>query len=147
MGLTENDQQMVYIGGLLHDIGKIGVREYILHKAGRLTEEEFKEMQLHPGIGVKVLQPANFPPEISKIVLWHHEDYGGGGYPQGIAGEEISLLARIIRVTDSYDAMTSVRSYRPADSSEGALAELNRCTGKQFDPVVVRAMRAVVAQE
>ncbi|GAW91363.1 HD domain-containing phosphohydrolase [Calderihabitans maritimus] len=147
MGLSEKEQEMVYIGGLLHDIGKVGVREYILLKADRLTEEEKKEIQSHPCVGAKILEPAKLPQEVVEAVLYHHEDYDGGGYPEGIAGDKIPLLARIIRVVDSYDAMTSDRPYRQAFSRQWVIEELNRCSGKQFDPEVVEAMKKVLEED
>ena len=147
MGLTVEEQEMAYISGLLHDIGKIGIKEVILFKEGKLTESEYQEIKLHPGIGVSVLKSAKFPSEVLEAVLWHHEDYAGGGYPEGISGTSIPLMARIIRVADAYDAMTSDRAYRKAFSCEWALAELERCQGKQFDPAVVAAMREVLDEE
>lgn len=147
MGLSEEEQEMVYIGGLLHDIGKVGVREHILLKAGKLTPAEQKEIQAHPSVGAKILEPANLPKEVVEAVLYHHEDYGGGGYPEGIAGEKIPFLARIIRVVDSYDAMKSDRPYRRTFSQERAIEELKRCSGKQFDPAVVEAMKKVLEQD
>lgn len=147
MGLSDKEQEMVYIGGLLHDIGKVGVREHILLKTGKLTPAEQKEIQAHPSVGAKILEPANLPKEVVEAVLYHHEDYGGGGYPEGIAGEEIPILARIIRVVDSYDAMTSDRPYRRAFFQERVVEELMRCSGKQFDPAVVEAMKKVLEQD
>jgi putative nucleotidyltransferase with HDIG domain len=147
MGLSDNEQEMVYIGGLLHDIGKVGVREYILLKTGKLTPEEEKEIRTHPRVGEKILEPANFPQEVVEAVLYHHEDYDGGGYPEGIAGEEIPLLARIIRVVDSYDAMQSDRPYRKAFSTKWVKEELSRCSGKQFDPAVVEAIKKLLEQD
>jgi len=147
MGLSDKEQEMVYIGGLLHDIGKVGVREHILLKTGKLTPAEQKEIQAHPSVGAKILEPANLPKEVVEAVLYHHEDYGGGGYPEGIAGEEIPILARIIRVADSYDAMTSDRPYRRAFFQERVVEELMRCSGKQFDPAVVEAMKKVLEQD
>ncbi|WP_242839655.1 HD-GYP domain-containing protein [Desulfofundulus thermocisternus] len=147
MGLSDKEQEMVYIGGLLHDIGKVGVREYILLKTSELTPAEQKEIQSHPGVGAKILEPANLPKEVVEAVLYHHEDYDGGGYPEGIAGEKIPLLARIIRVVDSYDAMMSDRPYRKAFSQKWVIEELRRCSGKQFDPAVVEAMIKVLERD
>ncbi|MEW6661945.1 MAG: HD domain-containing phosphohydrolase [Bacillota bacterium] len=144
MGLMEEEQEHVYLAGLLHDIGKIGVREEILLKAGALSPEERKEIESHPVVGARILEPAKFPREVIEAVRYHHEDYGGGGYPEGIVGEEIPILARIIRVSDAYDAITSERPYRKAYPRDWAVMELQRCMGKQFDPDVVRAFLAVV---
>jgi len=147
MGLSDKEQEMVYIGGLLHDIGKVGVREYILFKTSKLTSEEEKEIRTHPSVGAKILEPANFPQEVVEAVLYHHEDYDGGGYPEGIAGKKIPLLARIIRVVDSYDAMKSDRPYRKMIPQKWVIEELNRCSGKQFDPAVVEAIKKLLEQD
>lgn len=147
MKLSENEQEMVYIGGLLHDIGKVGIREHILLKKGGLTPEEKKEIMTHPRIGAKILKPANLPREVVAAVLYHHEDYNGGGYPEGLTGKRIPLLARIIRVADAYDAMKSDRPYRKAFSQQWIIEELRRCAGKQFDPAVVEAMQKVLERE
>jgi putative nucleotidyltransferase with HDIG domain len=146
MGLSDKEREMVYMGGLLHDIGKVGVREYILLKTSKLTPEEEKEIRTHPSAGAKILKPANFPQEVVEAVLYHHEDYDGGGYPEGIAGEKIPLLARIIRVVDSYDAMKSDRPYRKTLPQKWVIEELNRCSGKQFDPAVVETVKKLIEQ-
>ncbi|MGB9905683.1 MAG: HD domain-containing phosphohydrolase, partial [Desulfotomaculales bacterium] len=129
LGLTAEEQEQVYMAGLLHDIGKIGVREEVLLKPGPLTPEEREEMQGHPETGARILEPARFPGEVTAAVRHHHKDYGGGGYPAGLSGEEIPLPARILRVADAYDAMTSARPYRNAFTPERARAELKRCAG------------------
>lgn len=147
MGLSDQEQEMVYMGGLLHDMGKVGVKEDILLKTSELTPAEQKVIRSHPGVGAKILEPANLPKEVVEAVLYHHEDYGGGGYPEGIAGEKIPLLARIVRVVDSYDAMKSDRSYRRAFSQKWVIEELRRCSGKQFDPAVVEAMKKVLERD
>ncbi|MFZ5768244.1 MAG: HD domain-containing phosphohydrolase, partial [Bacillota bacterium] len=146
LGLGAEEQEQVYLAGLLHDLGKIGVREGILLKPGRLDEEEMKEMQGHPVVGAGILEPARFPAAVTGAVRHHHEDYGGGGYPAGLVGEEIPLLARIIRVADAYDAMTSARPYRQAFSAQQAREELRRCAGRQFDPRVVEAFLGIPAE-
>ncbi|MBC7337817.1 MAG: HD domain-containing protein, partial [Clostridia bacterium] len=104
LGLSAEEQEQVYLAGLLHDLGKIGVSEGILLKPGPLIPEERKEMQNHPEVGTRILEPARFPAAVIAAVRHHHEDYGGGGYPAGLSGEEIPLLARILRVADAYDA-------------------------------------------
>ncbi|MFZ5767189.1 MAG: PocR ligand-binding domain-containing protein [Bacillota bacterium] len=147
LGLGAEEQEQVYLAGLLHDLGKIGVREGILLKPGRLDEEEMKEMQGHPVVGAKILEPARFPAAVIAAVRHHHEDYGGGGYPAGLVGEEIPLLARIIRVADAYDAMTSARPYRQAFSAQQAREELRRGAGRQFDPRVVDAFLQIPEEE
>ncbi|WP_027357464.1 HD domain-containing phosphohydrolase [Desulfofundulus thermocisternus] len=147
LGLGAGEQEQVYMAGLLHDIGKIGVRENILLKPGPLTPEERKEMQGHPEVGARILEPAGFPGGVTAAVRHHHEDYGGGGYPDGLSGEEIPLLARIIRVADAYDAMTSARPYRKALTPDQAFNELKRCAGSQFDPRVVEAFLRIPRSE
>mgnify|MGYP000480617865 CR=1 FL=1 len=144
LGLSEAEQEHLYLAGLLHDIGKIGVGEEILLKAGQLTPEERREVESHPVVGARILEPAKFPREVIEAVLYHHEDYAGGGYPEGLRGEKIPLLARIVRVADAYDAMTSDRPYRKGHPHEWAMKELGRLGGEQFDPEVVRAFRAAV---
>ncbi|WP_123929261.1 HD domain-containing phosphohydrolase [Thermodesulfitimonas autotrophica] len=145
--LSPEEQEQIYLSGLLHDLGKIGVREDILLKPGPLTPEERKEMQKHPEVGARILEPARFPAAVIAAVRHHHEDYGGGGYPAGLSGEEIPLLARIIRVADAYDAMTSARPYRQAFTPERAREELKRCAGQQFDPRVVDAFLRIPQDE
>ncbi|PRR71745.1 Cyclic di-GMP phosphodiesterase response regulator RpfG [Moorella stamsii] len=139
LGLGAEAEEQVYMAGLLHDLGKIGIQEDILLKPGPLTPEERKEMQGHPEVGARILEPARFPAAVIAAVRHHHEDYGGGGYPAGLSREEIPLLARIIRVADAYDAMTSARPYRQAFTPQEAYEELKRCAGRQFDPRVVEA--------
>ncbi|MFZ5898914.1 MAG: HD domain-containing phosphohydrolase [Bacillota bacterium] len=147
LGLGAGEQEQVYLAGLLHDLGKIGVRESILLKPGPLTAEERKEMQSHPGVGARILEPAKFPDAVIAAVRHHHEDYDGGGYPDGLAGEEIPLLARIIRVADTYDAMMSARPYRQALTPRQAREELRRWAGRQFDPRVVEAFLQLPGKE
>lgn len=147
LGLSAEEQEQVYLAGLLHDVGKIGVRENILLKPGCLTAEERKEMQGHPEVGARILEPARFPAAVVAAVRHHHEDYGGGGYPVGLAGEEIPLLARIIRVADTYDAMTSTRPHRQALTPQQAREELRRYAGQQFDPRMVDAFLRIPQDE
>jgi HD-GYP domain-containing protein (c-di-GMP phosphodiesterase class II) len=112
-----------------------------------LTEEEFDEMRRHPTIGADILASLDFVREAVPIILFHHERFGGGGYPSGVAGETIPLGARIIAVADSFDAMTSNRPYRDGMPYAKAIAELKRCTGTQFDPDVVAAFLKVIEDE
>lgn len=124
---------------MLHDVGKIGISDGILGKPGPLTEHEIKIVRDHPSKGVEILKPIKQFESILPAILHHHENYDGSGYPHGLAGENIPLLARIIAVADSYDAILSVRPYRAASSHDWALKELRQCAGKQFDPVIVDA--------
>ncbi len=137
LGMSISDQNKLRTAGLLHDIGKIGIPEELLNKPGRLTEEEYKEICKHPEIGYRILESSGNMKEISDCVLSHHERWDGGGYPRGIKGEEISIEARIIAIADTFDAMTSERSYRKGLPKEVAIEELIRCKGTQFDPELV----------
>jgi putative nucleotidyltransferase with HDIG domain len=133
-GLTENEVDRIYMAGLLHDVGKIGVPESVLHKPGRLTAEEFDQMKKHPTIGARILQDVKQIQDIIPGVMHHHERYDGKGYPAGLAGQNIPLMGRIICLADCFDAMTSTRTYRKALPLEAALADIRRCSGTQFDP-------------
>jgi response regulator RpfG family c-di-GMP phosphodiesterase len=126
-------------GALLHDVGKIGVRDSILLKPGKLNEEEWAEMRKHPQIGYNILQSIEFLSPAAEIVLCHQERWDGKGYPNRLAGEDIPLGARIFAVVDTLDAMTSDRPYRKALSFEAAWNEIRACSGTQFDPLVTEA--------
>ena len=141
--------ERVYISGLLHDVGKIGVPDRIISKPTSLSDEEYEEMKRHPEIGAKILEPVAFLAEVVPCVRHHHEwfDGSGGGYPDRIAGERIPLASRIILVADTVEAMTSDRPYRAALPLERVLSELHRFSGTQFDPVCVRGMLAVLERE
>lgn len=137
MGLTPQIVDKVQLAGLVHDIGKIGVRALILNKPSRLSEEELEHVQTHPGIGEHILVPIAGDEDFLRLVRGHHEHYDGTGYPDGLKGSQIPLGARIMAVADAYEAMTSERPYRIALSDEEAHAELERCRGTQFDPDVI----------
>lgn len=139
VGLNEHDIEQVYMAGLLHDVGKIGVPESVLQKTGKLTAEEFDAMKKHPEIGARILQDVRQIKQVIPGVLHHHERYDGAGYPMGLAGEDIPLMGRIICLADSFDAMTSNRTYRRALPLEVALAEIRRCSGTHFDPRLAEA--------
>jgi putative nucleotidyltransferase with HDIG domain len=124
---------------LLHDVGKIGVSDFILHKPGPLTDEEWQEMRRHPAIGYEMLKGVRFLAKPSKIVLSHHERFDGKGYPSALASDEIPMGARVFAVADTFDAMTSDRPYRRALPWEAAREEIIRHSGSQFDPQVVQA--------
>lgn len=137
MGLTGRDLLNVEMGALLHDIGKIGVRDSVLLKPGPLTEVEWEEMREHPAIGYRILRGIDYLEGAAQIVLQHQERYDGSGYPAGLKGEEIVLGARIFAVVDALDAIRSDRIYRPGRSFEVAREEIKRHSGTQFDPQVV----------
>lgn len=120
--------------GLLHDIGKIAIPEKILLKPGKLTDEEFEIIKKHPELGEHLVNGIGKLKLISNWMKYHHERFDGRGYPDGLVGEEIPISSRIIAIADTYDAMTSSRSYRPALTHEDAINEIKRCSGSQFDP-------------
>lgn len=129
--------QYIRYGGLLHDIGKIGIREAVLQKQGPLTPEEFLEMQRHPEIGAQIVSPMRFAREVGPMVLHHHERWDGKGYPHGLQREDIPLGARIISVVDGYDAMTTDRPYRKGLPQEEAIKRLNEGRDTQWQPELV----------
>jgi putative nucleotidyltransferase with HDIG domain len=126
-------------GALLHDIGKIGIPDEILRKAGELDGSEWRVMKRHPAYGARILAGIPYLSGAAEIVHHHHERFDGSGYPDGLAGEDIPLGARIFALADALDAMTSDRPYRRAMSLEDAITEIERCSGKQFDPAIVSA--------
>ena len=137
LNLDKSMLEKLQLAGLLHDIGKIGTPESILNKAGGLTHEEFSVIQKHPSKGREILKKIK---QLSDIAFWlrsHHEKYDGTGYPDNLKGEDIPLAARILAIADTYDAMTSDRSYRKGLPHEVAMAEIKRCSGTQFDPLIV----------
>lgn len=139
VGLPEEQIKILRIGGLFHDIGKIGIPDKILLKTERLTDEEYSEIKNHPSIGAHILGAATIFKEIIPIVKHHHERFDGRGYPSGLKGEEIPYLARIAAVADTFDAMTSRRSYRDALDLQIVKDEIARCKRTQFDPQLADA--------
>jgi HD-GYP domain-containing protein (c-di-GMP phosphodiesterase class II) len=125
--------------GLMHDIGKIGVDETILNSQSCLEENDWKELKRHPEVGYQILSSVNEFSDIARFILEHHEKFDGSGYPKGLKGEEISLQARIIAVADSYDAMTSQRTYHKGLSKREAKKEIINRSNTQFDPHIVTA--------
>ncbi len=136
MGLLEETNEKIQLAGLVHDVGKIGIRESILNKPGYLTDEELCYIQKHPEMGQRILTPLSGDEEVSRTVRAHHEHYDGTGYPDGLRQNEIPLGSRIIAVADAYEAMTSNRPYREAMNNEAALVEIERGGGTHFDPEV-----------
>jgi putative two-component system response regulator len=147
LGLTGDTILDIELGGRVHDIGKIGVREDVLSKAGPLTDDEYAHVMTHPMVGWRILQPLlRENPRALNVVRSHHERFDGRGIPDGLAGETIPIEARIAAVADTFDAMTSARPYRPGLSLEATQAELKRCSGSQLDPQVVQAFLGLVAE-
>jgi HD-GYP domain-containing protein (c-di-GMP phosphodiesterase class II) len=135
--LDPNEVERIRIGALLHDVGKIGIADHVLQKPGRLTEEEFAIVKQHPVIGRRILEGVQgFAPYLAAVEL-HHENWNGTGYPKGQVGEETPIEARIIHVSDAYDAMTTNRSYRRGMTHEKAISILIEFAGTQFDPRIV----------
>lgn len=147
--LTDLEKEELQIGAYLHDIGKLGVAPQIIQKKGAYTAEEMEAIKKHPEIGIQLVAPLNLSPSILALIRHHHEYYIGQGYPDGISGEDIPLLARIVSVADAFDAMVSdyPYEYRKVLSLEEAVAELKHCSGIQFDPKVVNALIETIEKE
>ena len=144
LGLTEDQIKTLRIGGLFHDIGKIGIPDSILLKPSKLSDDEYSQIKNHPAIGAHILGSADIFKDIIPIVKHHHEKYDGTGYPGMLKGEEIPYLARIAAVADTFDAMTSRRSYRGPIDIEHVKDEIKRCEGTQFDPQVAEAFLEIL---
>ena len=147
MKMSEDFREKIMYAGLLHDIGKIGVPTDIIIKPDRLTDKEFEEIKKHPIYGKDILEPIEFLGDVPYYVLYHHEKLDGTGYPFGLMGSEIPLGAKILQVADSYDAMTTDRSYRKRRSTLLAIEELDRCSGTQFDAEIVSAFKSVLKKK
>jgi len=145
LGLSASDLDDLRWAALLHDVGKIAIDPSIQNKPDRLTPEEYRHMMTHALVGAGIAKPVSSP-EIINMIAHHHDRFDGTGYNQGVFGEKIPLGARIIAVADSFDAMTSDRPYRKAMSDEESIAEMKRCTGTQFDPVIVDIFLNILAQ-
>ena len=146
LGLTPEENRTLSWAALLHDVGKIAIKNEILNKPGKLTEEEFAVIRTHPERGCRVLAPIPQLQDILPAIRHHHERFDGGGYPDGLAGDTIPLAARVISVADTYDAICSTRAYRGAHPYEFALEEIARCSGTQFDPRVVAVFSELAAE-
>jgi putative nucleotidyltransferase with HDIG domain len=144
MGLGAAELDVLRLGALLHDIGKIGLSDAILRKPGPLTAEEYDQLKRHPGQGARILRQVPFLAPHIPIVELHHERPDGRGYPFGLRADDIPLAARIVHVADAFDAITSARAYRPARTAVEAIAELDRCSGTEFDPASVDALEIVL---
>ena len=147
-GLSAEQCRVIRYIALMHDVGKLGVSTKILAKPGKLTDEEYEHMKQHPVRGYEIVSEIDFLREAAETaVRHHHERMDGRGYPDGLIGEQIPTIARIVMVCDAFDSMTSTRVYRKAKQIEDAVAELNRCAGTQFDPECIRALEKAIATE
>lgn len=146
-GYDEDMQEEVYVMGLLHDVGKIGVPDTVINKPGRLTDEEYDMIKTHPAVGAEILATVSEMPALVTGARWHHERYDGKGYPDGLKGEEIPEEARIIAVADAYDAMTSHRSYRDIIPQDHVKSEIEKGMGTQFDEKFARIMLEMIAED
>jgi HD-GYP domain-containing protein (c-di-GMP phosphodiesterase class II) len=144
MSLSEEQVEDLVTGTLLHDVGKIGVPDHILHKPGRLTDEEYETMRRHPTLGVEIVSPIRALAPVLPTINHHHERFDGKGYPGGLRGEDIPLAARVLAVADAFDAMIRDRPYGYGVSREAALQEIEANSGTQFDPGVVVMLREVL---
>jgi response regulator RpfG family c-di-GMP phosphodiesterase len=147
VGLDKDAMRDLELGALLHDIGKIGVPDAVLRKPAKLDEEEWAKMRLHPHHGQMILRNIPFLEGAARIVAQHHEQWDGSGYPTGLRGEAIDIGARIFAVVDAFDAMVSDRVYRKGRPYEAALEELERCSGQQFDPMMIEAFKQIPKQD
>ena len=146
-GYDEQEQSDIYMMGLLHDVGKIGIRDEVINKPGRLTDEEYEEIKSHPVVGYRILSNIKEMPSLATGARWHHERYDGKGYPDGLTGEKIPEAARIIAVADAYDAMTSYRSYRGVIPQDKVKQEILKCSGTQFDPKFANIMVSMMDED
>ena len=146
-GYGEEACRELYMMGLLHDVGKIGIPDAVINKPGRLTDAEFSLIRTHPPKGAKILSNIEEMPGLATGARWHHERYAGGGYPDGLVGEGIPEAARIIAVADAYDAMTSCRSYRDSMPQDRVREEIEKGKGRQFDPVFADIMLEMIAED
>ncbi|MBQ9493013.1 MAG: response regulator [Oscillibacter sp.] len=146
-GYTRKRQNDIYMMGLLHDVGKIGVPDCVINKPGDLTDEEQETVKKHPILGARILERIQEMPKLSIGARWHHEKYDGTGYPDGLKGREILEEARIIAVADTYDAMTSRRSYRDVLPQDVVRKEIENGKGTQFDPVFADIMLAMIDED
>ena len=147
MGLSEDELKILRIGGLFHDIGKIGIPDSILLKDTRLSDDEYSEIKHHPSIGAHILSSATIFKDIIPIVKYHHERYDGRGYPENLAKDQIPLLARITAIADAYDAMSSKRTYRDSLDKNVIIEEIIKNKGTQFDPEIADVFLDILRNE
>ena len=144
--MSESEVEEIRLGAILHDVGKVGIPEHILNKSGPLNPDEWETMKTHETYGGRLLEPLEPMARIRQMVLHHHEFFDGSGYPEALSGHNIPLGARIITIADSYDTITSDRSYKKGRTAEEALAEVERCANTQFDPELVAAFLRAMRQ-
>ena len=146
-GLSWEEQEQIYMTGLMHDVGKIGIPGNVLNKPGPLTDEEFDLIKTHTTMGASILENIEETPELASVARYHHERYDGTGYPEGLKGDEIPVFARIVAVADAYDAMSSTRSYRNMLSRDEIIEEISVNRGKQFDPEYADIMLSIIKDD
>jgi putative nucleotidyltransferase with HDIG domain len=146
LGFTHDQLKILERGSLLHDIGKIGISDTILHKPGPLNEEEWKIMRTHPDIGAKIVEGIPFLEETIPLIRHHQERWDGTGYPAGLQGEEIPILARMFSIVDAFDALTSIRPYRQKISAGEAVEYLREQSGILFDPMIVAVFEKLISE-
>jgi len=144
LGMDDQELEAMYYAALMHDIGKIGIPVELINKPGKLTEEEYAQIKQHTINGAKITKSITSLPQMEQVARWHHERFDGKGYPDGLAGEDIPLSARIVSIADSFDAMTSDRIYRKAKTISEARSELITERSKQFDPELVDIMVSII---
>ena len=147
LGLSEDELKILKIGGLFHDVGKIGIPDAILLKEDKLTDDEYSQIKNHPSIGAHILQNSEFFKDMIPIVKHHHEKYDGTGYPSKLKGEDIPYFARIAAVADTFDAMTTKRSYRTALPLDVVKKEFEKCSGTQFDPKIAKVFLDILEND
>jgi putative nucleotidyltransferase with HDIG domain len=147
IGLSGQQLKALERGALLHDIGKIGISDTVLHKPGKLTDEEWKVMRIHPDIGARIVEGIPFLQDTLPVIRYHHERWDGSGYPMGLKANEIPIPARIFAIADVFDALTSKRAYRKKSSAEEAIQYIKEQAGILFDPLIVEALTRIPYQE
>jgi HD-GYP domain-containing protein (c-di-GMP phosphodiesterase class II) len=145
-GLTDDQVRVIRYAALMHDVGKLGVSNSVLKKPGKLTVDEYEEMKIHPSRAVEIVGEIDFLRDAIDGIRHHHERLDGLGYPDGLAGERVPFVARLIMVADAFDSMTSTRRYRKAKTIEEAFAELHRCAGTQFDAQSIAALERAITK-
>jgi HD-GYP domain-containing protein (c-di-GMP phosphodiesterase class II) len=147
IGLSGQQLKALERGALIHDIGKIGIKDEILHKPGKLNDDEWKAMRIHPDIGARIIEGIPFLQDTLPVIRYHHERWDGSGYPVGLKEDEIPVQARIFAIADVFDALTSKRTYRKKSSAEEAIEYIKEQSGILFDPLIVEALTRLPYQD